>query len=83
MEQMADNRLRLFENLSINSGLARTRMGLALSDAARLFGVEQSIIEGIERGENRDVPIEILLRLARGLGLTQVGLPREKPIGSL
>lgn len=83
MEQMADNRLRLFENLSIHAGLARTRMGLALSDAARLFEVEVSIIEGIERGEDRDFSIEVLLRLARHLGLTQVGLPRGKPIGSL
>ncbi|MFK5600529.1 hypothetical protein ACFZ8E_26595 [Methylobacterium sp. HMF5984] len=83
MDQMAGDRLRLFQNLAAHAALTRAKMGLSLSDAARLFGIEQNIIEKIERREDCDLPIKVLLRLAQGLGLTDVGLPREKPNGSV
>ena len=83
IEQTAERRRALFENLAHHAGPARAQLCLNLIDAARLLGIDPSIIVGIEQGDDSDLSIEVAIALARGLGLTDLGLPRPKPFGSI
>ena len=83
IEQTAERRRALFENLAHHAGPARAQLCLTLIDAARLLGIDPSIIVGIEQGDDSDLSIEAAIALARGLGLTDLGLPRPKPFGSI
>ena len=82
MEKRTDARRALFQNLAHYAGPARARLCLNLVDAARLLRTDPRIIEAIEQGADSDLSIEDAIRLARGLGLTDLGLPRSKPPGS-
>ncbi|MCJ2111013.1 hypothetical protein MKK64_07375 [Methylobacterium sp. E-025] len=83
MEQTAERKRTLLQNLAHYAGPARAKLCLDLITAARLLGTDPSIIEAIEQGTSNDLSLEAAIGLAQGLGLTDLGLPRSKPSGSI
>lgn len=83
MEQAKGRRQALLQNLAHHAGPARARLCLDLVNAARLLATDPSVIAGIEQGADNDLSFESVISLARGLGLTDLGLPRPKPSGSI
>lgn len=83
MEQAIGRRQALLQNLARHAGPARARLCLDLVNAARLLGTDPNVIASIERGADSDLSIEAVMKLARGLGLTDLGLPRPQPSGSI
>jgi hypothetical protein len=83
MEEITKRRQHLLENLARHAKAARVRLCLDFVGAARLLRTDPSILAGIEQGVDSDMSIEAVIDLARGLGLTDQGLPRPKPSGSL
>ena len=73
----------LRSNLVIHAAAARRGMALTTEVAARLAGVDQSVLDGVEGGQVDGIPIGDLMRLALFLGLMANGTPRPPVPGHL
>jgi transcriptional regulator with XRE-family HTH domain len=82
MDEITDQRHVVRGNLATHAATARTRMGLSLSDTARLARLTPETIEAVENGTACSYPLALLTHLALFLGLTELGLPRRRPPGS-
>lgn len=82
MDEIEDQRHVVLGNLAAHAGTARTRMGLSVFDAARLVQLTPETVKAVEEGSACTSPLAVLTHLALFLGLTELGLPRQRPAGS-
>lgn len=81
MNEREERRRDLLRNLALHAGPARGRMGLSLTDAARLVGLTPEELVTVERGAVCALSLAAVEQLTLFLGLTESGLPRPRPAG--
>ncbi|MCJ2135076.1 hypothetical protein MKK69_13575 [Methylobacterium sp. J-026] len=81
MNELEERRRDLLRNLALHASLARRRMSLSLTDAARLAGLTPEGLITVERGAVCPLSLAAVEQLTLFLGLTACGLPRPRPAG--
>lgn len=81
MDEIEEQRHVVLRNLAAHAGPARGRLCLSLDNAARLVRIAPEIIAAIENGSDCTPSLAILTQLALFLGLTEIGVPRPRPLG--
>ena len=81
MGEPDEQRYDLLSNLATHAGPARGRLRLSLDNAARLARLSPEVIAAIENGSGCTTSLDALTHLALFLGLTELGVPRPRPLG--
>ncbi len=81
MDEIEERRHVVLRNLATHAGPARGRLRLSLDDAARLTRLAPGVVAAIENGCGCTTSFTALTHLALFLGLTELGVPRPRPLG--
>ncbi|RYY14508.1 MAG: hypothetical protein EON55_08285 [Alphaproteobacteria bacterium] len=81
MDEIEERRYVVLRNLATHAGPARNRLRLSLDNASRLACLAPEVIAAIENGNGCTSSLAVLTHVALFLGLTELGVPRPRPLG--